>query len=75
MKKFLALAATTLVLTGLLSCREHLSEAQKKALYDKTAADLVFVKGGTFMMGKGGSEFTWERLPAIRNCSIGGEDH
>jgi formylglycine-generating enzyme len=58
MKNLLALAATTLVLTGLLSCREHLNEAQKKALYDKTTAGLVFVEGGTFMMGDGGAEFT-----------------
>jgi formylglycine-generating enzyme len=60
MKKFLALAATTLILTALLSCREHLNEAQKKALYDKTAAGLLFVEGGSFMMGDGGTEFTDE---------------
>jgi formylglycine-generating enzyme required for sulfatase activity len=74
MKKLLTLAAATLVLTALLSCREPLNEAQKKALYDKTAADLVFVEGGSFMMGDGGAEFTDENGRKYKGYWTGDRD-
>jgi formylglycine-generating enzyme len=58
MKKLFILAVTALTLASILSCGKRLSDEQKKAVYDKTVQDLVFVKGGSFMMGDGGATFT-----------------
>ena len=58
MKKLFILAVVALVLIGPLSCGKRLSDKQKKTVYNKTVQDLVFVKGGSFMMGDGGATFT-----------------
>ena len=58
MKNIFVVAVAVLSMICLLSCGKRLSEDQKKAVYDKTVQDLVFVKGGSFMMGDGIATFT-----------------
>jgi sulfatase modifying factor 1 len=74
MKKILALTVLLSVVFGALSCRQQLSEEQKQAVHDKTVQNLVFVEGGSFMMGDGGAEFTDEHGRTFNSYWTGDRD-
>ncbi len=60
MNRAIAVVIILFITSSLISCKNRISEEKKKAIREKIAQNLVFVEGGTFMMGDAGAEFTDE---------------